>query len=243
MTTFGIGAPVRRREDYRLLTGQGRYADDLNAPDQAYAAFVRSPHAHADVAAIDAAPARTVAGVLGVFTGRDLVADGVGTIPTLIAERGGGIRNCDGSPFAEPPWYPLATDRVRHVGEPVAIVVATTPAAAQDGAAAVAVDYAVRALVVDAVAALAEGAPDLHAGVTRNRCYDWQCGDAAATARAIDAAAHVTRLTLLDNRLVTCFLEPRAALAEWDAAAERYTLHASLQSVHALAVNLARILK
>ena len=243
MTTFGIGAPVRRREDYRFLTGQGRYADDLNAPDQAYAAFVRSPHAHADVAAIDAAPARTVAGVLGVFTGRDLVADGVGTIPTLIAERGGGIRSCDGSPFAEPPWYPLATDRVRHVGEPIAIVVATTPAAAQDGAAAVAVDYAVRALVVDTVAALAEGAPDLHAGVIRNRCYDWECGDAAATARAIDAAAHVTRLTLLDNRLVTCFLEPRAALAEWDVAAERSTLHASLQSVHAMALNLARILR
>jgi carbon-monoxide dehydrogenase large subunit len=184
-----------------------------------------------------------VAGVLGVFTGRDLVAHGVGTIPTLIAERGGGIRSRDGSPFAEPPWYPLATDRVRHVGEPVAIVVATTPAAAQDGADAVAVDYAVRPLVVDAVAALGEGAPGLHAGVTRNRCYDWECGDAAATARAIEAAAHVTRLTLLDNRLVTCFLEPRAALAEWDAAAERYTLHASLQSVHALALNLARILR
>jgi aerobic carbon-monoxide dehydrogenase large subunit len=243
VTIFGIGAPVRRREDYRLLTGQGRYADDLNALDQAYAAFVRSPHAHADVVAIDAAPALKVAGVLGVFTGRDLVADGVGTIPTLIAERGGGIRSRDGSPFAEPPWYPLATDRVRHVGEPVAIVVATTPAAAQDGAETVAVDYAARPLVVDAVAALAEGAPDLHAGVTLNRCYDWECGDAAATARAIDDAAHVTRLTLLDNRLVTCFLEPRAALAEWDAAADRYTLHASLQSVHALALNLARILR
>ena len=243
MTSFGIGAPVRRREDFRLLTGQGRYADDVNAPGQAYAAFVRSPHAHADVVAIDAASARGVAGVLGVFTGRDLVADGVGAIPTLIAERGGGIRSRDGLPFAEPPWYPLATDRVRHVGEPIAIVVAATPAAAQDGADAVTVDYAVRPLVVDAVAALADGAPSLHAGVTRNRCYDWECGDAEATARAIAAAAHVTRLTLLDNRLVTCFIEPRAALAEWDAAVERYTLHASLQSVHALAVNLARILR
>ena len=243
MTSFGIGAPVRRREDFRLLTGQGRYADDVNAPGQTYAAFVRSPHAHADVVAVDAARARGIAGVLGVFTGRDLVADGVGTIPTLIAERGGGIRNRDGSPFAEPPWYPLATDRVRHVGEPIAIVVATTPAAAQDGADAVAVDYAVRPLVVDAVAALADGAPSLHAGVARNRCYDWECGDAEATARAIAAAAHVTRLTLLDNRLVTCFLEPRAALAEWDAGAERYTLHGSLQSVHAMALNLARILR
>ena len=140
----GIGAPVRRREDIRLLTGQGRYADDLTAPGQAYAAFVRSPHAHADVVAIDAAPARRVAGVLEVFTGLDLVADGVGTILMLIAERGGGIRNRDGSPLAEPPWHPVATDRARHVGEPVAIVVATTPAAAEDGAHAVVVDYKVR---------------------------------------------------------------------------------------------------
>src|SRR5262245_56221794 len=223
--------------------GQGRYAEDLNAPDQAYVAFVRSPHAHADVMAIDSTPALKVAGVLAVFTGRDLVDGGIGTIPTLIAERGGGIRSCDESPFAEPAWYLLATDRVRHVGEPVALVVATTPEAAQDGALAVAVDYVPRPFVVDAVAALGEGAPEVHAGVAGNRCYDWECGDAVATARAIDAAAHVTRLTLLDNRLVTCFLEPRAAIAEWDAAAARYTPHASLQSVHALALNLARILR
>ena len=242
MTGSGVGASVRRREDHRLLTGQGRYVDDLDAPGQAYAAFVRSPHAHADVVAIDSAPARRVAGVLAVFTGRDLADDGVGPIPTLIAERGGGIRNRDGSPFAEPAWYPLPMDRVRHVGEPIAVVVAATPAAAQDGAHAVAVEYAVRPAVVDAVAALVEGAPALHGGVARNRCYDWECGDARATARALETAAHVTRLTLLDNRLVTCFLEPRAALAMWDAAAERYTLHASLQSVHALALNLARIL-
>src|SRR5256712_4488892 len=213
VTSFGIGASVKRLEDFRLLTGQGRYADDFHAPGQAHAAFVRSPHAHADVVAVDAGPARAIAGVLDVFTGRDLVADGVGAIPTLIAERGGGIRSRDGSPFAEPTWYPLATDRVRHVGEPLAIVVATTPAAARDGADAVAVEYAARTPIVDAVAALADGAPLVHAGVARNRCYDWECGDAAATASAIATAAHVTRLTLLDNRLVTCFLEPPPALA------------------------------
>src|SRR5881628_2652261 len=242
MTGFGIGASVKRREDLRLLTGRGRYAEDCGAAGQVYAAFVRSPHAHADVVAIDAAPARAVDGVLDVFTGRDLIAGGVGTIPTLIAERGGGIRSRDGSPFAEPLWYPLATDRVRHVGEPVAIVVAATSAAAQDGAEAVAVRYAGRPAVVDAVAVLAEGAPSLHAGVARNRAYDWECGDADATARAIATAAHVTRLTLIDNRLITCFLEPRAALAEWDAGAGRYTLYAGLQSVHQLAANLARVL-
>src|SRR5215831_1633838 len=238
----GIGAPVKRREDFRLLTGRGRYAEDWSAADQVYAAFVRSPHAHADIASIDAKPSLAVDGVLGVFAGGDLVAGGVGPIPTLIAERGGGIRSRDGSAFAEPPWYPLATDAVRHAGEPVAIVIAATPAAARDAAEAVQVRYAARPSVVDAVAALAEGAPRLHAGVARNRAYDWECGDADATARAIAEAAHVTRLTLVDNRLITCFLEPRAALAEWDAGAGRYTLYAALQSVHQLAANLARVL-
>src|SRR3989454_4255619 len=242
MTTFGIGASVKRREDQRLLTGEGRFADDFNGLGQAHAAFVRSPHAHADVLAIDAAPAKAVAGVLAVFTGHDLAADGVGGIPTLIAERGGNIRSRDGSPFAEPTWHALATGRVRHVGEPVAMVVATTPAQARDGAEAVTVQYAPRPALVDAVAALGDGAPQLHAGVARNRVYDWECGDAAATARAIATAAHVTRLTLIDNRLITCFMEPRAALAAWDADSGRYTVVASLQSVHQLAANLARIL-
>jgi len=222
MTTFGIGASVKRREDQRLLTGEGRFADDFNGLGQAHAAFVRSPHAHADVLAIDAAPAKAVAGVLAVFTGHDLAADGVGGIPTLIAERGGNIRSRDGSPFAEPTWLALATDRVRHVGEPLAMVVATTPAQARDGAEAVVVRYAARPAVVDAVAALG--------------------GDAAATERAFASAAHVARLTLVDNRLITCFMEPRAALAAWDAATGRYTIHASLQSAHQLAANLARIL-
>ncbi|PYN79650.1 MAG: carbon monoxide dehydrogenase [Candidatus Rokuibacteriota bacterium] len=242
MTSFGIGASVKRREDLRLLAGRGRYAEDCDAPGQAHAAFVRSPYAHADVIAIDVERASAITGVLGIFTGRDLIADGVGAIPTLIAERGGGIRSRDGSPFAEPLWYPLATDRVRHVGEPVAIAVAATPAEARDAAEAVAVRYAERPVVVDAVAALVDGAPRLHAGIAGNRAYDWECGDSEATARALATAAHVTRLTLVDNRLVTCFMEPRAALAEWDAGAGRYTLHAGLQSVHQLATNLARVL-
>src|SRR5262245_22191686 len=240
--SFGIGASVKRREDVRLLRGQGRYAEDVSAPGQAYAAFVRSPHAHADLLAVDAEAALALDGVLGVFSGHDLIADGVGPIPTLVAERGGGIRSRDGSTFAEPPWHALATDRVRHAGEPVAIVIAATAAAARDAAEAVAVRYAPRPVVVDGLAALADGAPRLHDDVPCNRVYDWECGDVEATARAIAAAAHVTRLTVVDNRLVTCFLEPRAALAGWDADSGRYTLHASLQSVHALATNLARIL-
>jgi aerobic carbon-monoxide dehydrogenase large subunit len=242
VTGFGIGASVKRVEDARLLTGQGRYAEDWNSPGQVYAAFVRSPHAHADVLAVDAAPARRVSGVLDVLTGRDLRADGIGAIPTLIAERGGGIKNRDGSPFADPPWYPLAIERVRYVGEAVAVVLGTTPASAHDGAAAVSVQYTPRPAVVHGVVALADGAPQLHAGVAHNRVYDWECGEPDVVARAVASAAHVTRLTVVDNRLVTCFIEPRAALAEWDAGAGRYTLYASLQTVHQLAANLARIL-
>src|SRR5438128_3070236 len=119
---------------------------------------------------------------------------------------------------------------------------AATRAAVWDAAAAVRVRDSAQPSVVDAVAALGAGAPRLHPGVAENRAYDWECGDPNATARAIAAAAHVTRLTLVDNRLVTCFLEPRAALAEWDAGTGRYTLHAGLQSVHQLAANLARVL-
>src|SRR5439155_1337473 len=137
---------------------------------------------------------------------------------------------------------PLATAGLRNGGEPVALAVAATPAEARDAAEAVAVRYAERPVVVDAVAALVDGAPRLHAGIAGNRAYDWECGDSEATARALATAAHVTRLTLVDNRLVTCFIEPRAALAEWDAGAGRYTLHAGLQSVHQLAMNLARVL-
>jgi carbon-monoxide dehydrogenase large subunit len=242
VTGFGIGASVKRVEDVRLLTGRGRYAEDWNAPGQVYAAFVRSPHAHADMLEVNAARAREITGVLDVLTGRDLLADGIGAIPTLIAERGGGIKSRDGAPFADPPWYPLASDRVRYVGEGVAVVLGLTPAIAEDGAAAVTVRYTQRPAVVDGVAALAEGAPQLHPGVARNRVYDWECGDAVATARAISTAAHITRLTVVDNRLVTCFMEPRAALAEWDVRSGRYTLYASLQTVHQLAANLARIL-
>ena len=124
-----VGASIKRTEDVRLVTGRGRYAEDWNAPGQVHAAFVRSPHAHAEIVAIDPGPALAIPGVVGVFTGRELAADGVGAIPTLIAERGGGIRSRDGSAFAEPTWRPLAIDRVRHVGEPLAIVVAATPAA------------------------------------------------------------------------------------------------------------------
>ncbi|MFN0305809.1 MAG: xanthine dehydrogenase family protein molybdopterin-binding subunit [Burkholderiales bacterium] len=243
MAATGIGTSVLRREDQRLLTGAGRYADDIRVDRQTHAVFLRSPHAHAEVVGIDTGPALAIAGVLGVFTGRDLLADGVGAIPTLIAERGGGTKCIDGSPFAEPAWHALPVDRVRHVGEPVAIVIAESLASAQDAAEAVVVRYTELPAIIDAKRALATDARPLHADVPmKNRAYDWQCGDATATERAFANATHVTRMSLIDNRLVTCFMEPRAALAEWDANAGRLTFHGGLQSVHALADNLARIL-
>ena len=168
MSATGIGASVPRREDLRLLTGQGRYSDNRNAPGQAYAAFVRSPHAHADIDSIDAGDARKMPGVIGAFTAKDLLADGLNPVPTLLAERSGGITNRDGTPFAEPPWFALAADRVRYVGEAVAIVIAETPFAAQDAAEAVIVNYTTRGATVDMLTADAPGAPQLHDCAPRN---------------------------------------------------------------------------
>ena len=241
MSPAGIGASVLRREDLRLLTGHGRYSDNRNAAGQAYAAFVRSPHAHADIASIDVAAAKSMPGVVGVFTARDLLADGLSPVPTLLAERSGGITNRDGTPFAEPPWFALAIDRARFVGEAVAMVVAETPFAAQDAAEAVRVDYRVRDAVVDMLRADDPDVAQIHDSAPRNRAYDWECGDPQATARAIATAAHVAKVHLIDNRLIICFMEPRSALATWDAARERYTLFAGLNSTHQHAGNLARV--
>ncbi len=241
MSATGIGASVLRREDLRLLTGQGRYSDNRNAPGQAYAAFVRSPHAHAEIVSIDAGASHTMPEVVGVFTAKDLLADGLKPVPTLLAERSGGITNRDGTPFAEPEWFALAIDRVRYVGEAVAVVIAETPYAAQDAAEAVVVNYRERAAIVETLRADEGGAPQLHDCAVRNRAYDWECGDPRATADAIALAAHVARLRLIDNRLIICFMEPRSALATWDPATERYTLYAGLHSIHQHAGNLARV--
>ncbi len=241
MSATGIGASVLRREDLRLLTGQGRYSDNRNTAGQAYAAFVRSPHAHAGIESIDGAAAHAMPGVVGVFTARDLLADGLKPVPTLLAERSGGITNRDGTPFAEPGWFALAIDRVRYVGEALAIVIADTPIAAQDAAEMVVVNYQERAAVVDILRADDPDMAQIHACAPRNRAYDWECGDPQSTAHAIASAAHVAKVHLIDNRLITCFMEPRSALATWDPAAQRYTLFAGLHSIHQHAGNLARV--
>jgi len=243
MENFGIGAPVKRREDLRLLTGQGRYAEDCDAPGQAYAAFRALAARARGRRRNPTRGALAVAGVLGVLTGRDLAGGGVGAIPTLIAERGGGIRSRTGRRSRSRRGIRSRPTAVRHVGEPIAIVVAAGSAAARDGAEAVVVRYAPRPAVVDAVAALASGVPQLHDGVAGNRVLRLgmrrrrrhRAGDRHGGARHPADARRQTGF-------VTCFLEPRRSPRRVDAATGRYTLHAGLQSVHQLAANLARVL-
>src|SRR5262245_16404057 len=170
MTT--IGTPVRRREDFRFLTGQGTYTDDIDRPHQLYAHILRSPHAHARIAGIDTAAAAAGPGVAAVYTGDDLAAAGLGGLPC-----GWQIHSKDGSPMAEPPHPVLAQGRVRHVGDPVAVVIAETLAQARDAAELIGVDYAEEPAVTDPAAALRAGAPQVREEAPGNLCYDWHLGD------------------------------------------------------------------
>ncbi|HLJ05269.1 MAG TPA: xanthine dehydrogenase family protein molybdopterin-binding subunit [Acetobacteraceae bacterium] len=228
-TGTGIGQPVRRREDLRLLTGRGRYSDDINVPGQAHAVMVRSTHAHAVIRSIDTAMAATAPGVLAVLTGRDMLADGLKPIPHAV--RTGhpadiALDNSDGSPPFIPPHYPMATDEARHVGDIVAMVVATSRAAAKDAAERVIVNYADLAAVVFSRTAIAPNAPLTWSDASSNFCLDAQIGDAAATDAAFASAAHVVRLSTRVQRIAGVTMEPRAATGEYDATTNSYTLHA-----------------
>lgn len=236
-----IGASIARREDARLLTGRGQFADDLRRDGQAWLTMVRSPHAHAVVDSIRTDSAKAQPGVLGVFTGADLRADGVGPIPALLADRSGGTRNRDGSIIREPLWWAIAVDRVRHIGEPVAFVVAATRDAARDAADLVEVDYRVLPAVVDAADALLPDAPQLFADRPRNLVIDWSSGHEATVESAFVGAAHVERAQMFAQRLSPAYIEPRAALASYDAASGRFALEVCAQAVHSLAAAMARI--
>jgi carbon-monoxide dehydrogenase large subunit len=211
-----VGQPLRRLEDERLLAGQGRYADDLRFDGEVHAVVLRSPHAHAEIAAIDSAVASAMPAVLGVFTGTDLLAAGVGPIPFFTR-----VKAPDGQPPAPPPWRALAVDRVRHVGDPVALVVAGTRQAAQDAAEAVAIDYR----PLPAVIGLAAAAPGDVVGL-------YEVGDEARIDRILAEAPHVVRLAVRNNRIVVCPMEPRSSIATWDAARGELTLHCSSQAAH-----------
>jgi carbon-monoxide dehydrogenase large subunit len=222
-----MGQPVRRVEDHRLVTGHGRYTDDISLTRQAYAVVLRSPHAHATITRLDTAAASALPGVLAIVTGADLARDKIGGIPFLTP-----IPNRDGSACKAPPYPVLVTDRVRHVGDAVAFVVAESVAAARDAAEQIVVEYAPLPAVTDTVAALEPGKPLVWDEAPGNLQLDWEIGDKAATDAAFARAKHVVKMRLGNNRLVANSMEPRGAIGHWDEGEQRYTLYASTQGSH-----------
>jgi carbon-monoxide dehydrogenase large subunit len=220
-----IGARVTRKEDYRFLTGAGQYTDDVVLPNQAHAAFVRSPHAHAKIRKISLEKARKAPGVIGIFTGADLAGAKVGGLPC-----GWLITDVNGQPMKEPPHPCLAQGKVRHVGDQVAVVVAETLAQAKDAAELVDVDYEV--LASNTEARNARKAPQIHDGVADNTCYVWALGDKAGCDAAFAKAAHVTKLDFINNRLIPNAIEPRAAIGAYSRADDAYTLYVTSQNPH-----------
>ena len=227
MSVTGIGAAVRRKEDRRFITGTGHYTDDINRPGQSYAYFVRSPHAHATIKSIDAKAAAQMPGVLAVLTGPDLAADKIGN---LIC--GWMIHSKDGSPMKMAAHPALANGKACHVGDPVAVVVAETLAQARDAAEKVKVDYAVLPAVADPAAAQNKGAPQIHDVAANNTIYQWQLGDAKAVDAAFKSAKHVTKLDIVNNRLVPNAIEPRAAIGDYDSGTGTFTLWNTTQNPH-----------
>ncbi|MBO4119452.1 xanthine dehydrogenase family protein molybdopterin-binding subunit [Cupriavidus gilardii] len=221
-----VGASVKRKEDYRYLTGIGQYTDDIVQPQQSYGYFVRSPYAHARIRSIDTREAMASPGVIGVFTGDDMAADKVGGLPC-----GWLIHSIDGSPMKEPPHPVLAQGKVRHVGDQVALVVAETLQQARDAAEKIEVDYEELPAVVrtaDATSATTL----VHDDVPANTCYVWGHGDRAATDAAFEKAAHVTTLEIVNNRLVPNAIEPRAVNASYNRQDDSYTLYVASQNPH-----------
>lgn len=234
MAKFGLREPVTRVEDQRLLSGQGRYTDDIVLVGMAYAYVLRSPHAHARLVTVDTAAARHAPDVVAVLTGADVTEDGLGDMPCL-AE----VECRDGSARADTPRPILAKERVRHVGDPVALVVANSLAAARDAAERIEIDYQVLPAVTDTVGAAGEGAPQIWDHIPGNVCFDWEDGDRAATDAAFLNASHVTRLEVVNNRLVSNPMEPRAALGDTDPTTGRSTLYTPSQGVHFILPQIA----
>ena len=241
MARFGVGQSARRKEDDTLLKGGGRFQDDIALDGEVHACFVRSPHAHADITAVETAAAAAAPGVLAVYTGADVAADGLGTLP-CVADAFVALKRPDGSPACYPPNPMLAHDRVRHVGEAVVMVVAESQAAARDAADLVSVDYAELSAVVDAAEAREPGATRIWAEAPGNLSCVWAQGDADATEAAFGAAPHVVEIELVNNRVVVNTIEPRGALGIYDAEGGRYTLYINSQRVHGARAVIAGIL-
>jgi aerobic carbon-monoxide dehydrogenase large subunit len=234
VSATGIGASVKRKEDQRFITGKGQYTDDINRPGQTYAVFVRSPHAHATIKKVDTAAAKASPGCIAVLTGAELAADKVGG---LIC--GWMITSKDGSPMKAGAHPALAASKVRYVGDHVAVVVAETLAQARDAAEKVKVDYDVLPAVVDLATAQNPGQPQIHPEAPNNTVYNWHLGDKAAVDAAFGQAKHVTKIDLVNNRLVPNALEPRAAIGDYDTGTESFTLHTTSQNPHVARLVLA----
>jgi len=225
MSATGIGASVRRKEDIRFITGKGQYTDDVNKVNQAHAYFLRSPHAHATINSIDIAEARHMPGVAGIYTGADLAADKIGG---LIC--GWMIHSKDGSPMKAGAHPALAQGKVRYVGDHVAVIIADTYAQARAAAEKINVDYGV--LPANADTASATKSPAVHAESADNTVFNWHLGNKDETEAAFKRAAHVTKIDLINNRLVPNAMEPRAAVGDYDAGTGIYTLYTTSQNPH-----------
>ncbi len=232
---FGVGQPVRRKEDDTLVRGKGKYTDDFNLPGQAYAWMVRSTHAHGIIRRIDTSAARTMPGVLGVWTGADLAASNYGPYTCGLP-----LKNRDGTPLLQTNRTALMTDKVRYVGDPVAFVVAETLAQARDAAEAVVVDIDPLPAVTEPEEAAKPGAPQLYDHIPNNVALDYHYGDTAKVEAAFASAAHVTKLDIVNTRVAVVAMEPRAGLASYDKASERYTIQVPTQGVAGNRMNLAK---
>ncbi|MEY9285123.1 CO/xanthine dehydrogenase Mo-binding subunit [Bradyrhizobium yuanmingense] len=235
---YGVGQPVRRKEDDTLVRGKGRYTDDFNLPNQAYAVVVRSTHAHGIIRGIGLDAAKAMPGVLGAWSGKDLDAAGYGPFTCGLP-----LKSRDGSPLLQTNRQPLATDKVRFVGDPVAFVVAETLAQARDAAEAVELDIEPLPAVTDPEAAAKPGAPQLYDHIPGNVALDYHYGDMDKVNAAFASAAHVTKLDIENTRVAVVSMEPRVGLASYDKKTERYTLQVPTQGVAGNRANLAKNLK
>jgi aerobic carbon-monoxide dehydrogenase large subunit len=232
---YGVGQPVRRKEDDTLVRGKGKYTDDFNLPGQSYAWIVRSSHAHGIIRGIDTSAAKAMPGVLGVWTGTDLASAGYGPFTCGLP-----LKSRDGSPLLQTNRMPLVTDKVRYVGDAVAFVVAETLAQARDAAEAVVLDIDPLPAVTSPAEAVKSGAPQLYDHIPNNVALDYHFGDAAKIDAAFAAAAHVTKVDIVNTRVAVVAMEPRAALASYDKASERFTIQVPTQGVSGNRANLAK---
>ncbi|MDP6872921.1 MAG: xanthine dehydrogenase family protein molybdopterin-binding subunit [Alphaproteobacteria bacterium] len=227
MAENGIGASPKRKEDNRFLTGKGNYTDDINRPGQTYAYIVRSPHAHATINSVDTSAAQSAPGVVGVFVGQDLLDDAVGGLVC-----GASVTGKGGEVNKTPPRNVLTMDKARFVGDPIAVVIAETLAQAKDGAELVAIDYSELPSTVSTANADADGAPQLHEECPNNVALDWELGDKEAVDAAFASAHKTAEVELVNNRMVTNAMEPRAAVGEYNSGTDETTLYLTSQNPH-----------